>query len=273
MTDPVLTWAQILSDNGDPANKPYPHDTGIYPFGINGYSWELGGDEYLGDPTRLPPATWSGMTAWFIIYQEAVTRGGAAKPTVACNVSIRKFQSWVHKKSGGWAQVQSAPPDNVVSARLTPNQASGGNATVTRNSDGSSSWPSPGKGFINHGWPNSRGSFTAGTVDGCFSYFEMKVDQPNANYIAASGIDWWTSPSAAGNTGYSQSVWRRLTTDWLIITGCSLDLAILQKDPPPPLAGIVGTPADPPPVITPPPVIIATLNGVPIHGTLSITIP
>jgi hypothetical protein len=262
MADPVLTWAQVVSDNNDPAGVPYPHDIGIYPYGINGFSWELGPDSYLGDPSRIPAngklPDASAMTSWIIVYQEAVALHGAAKPTVACTISTRKWQSWVHLKTGGWKLMQSIPDmTKLTMSHLNPAQSASVNppATVTANADGSQSWAGPGVNAINHGWPDARGAFNQGTVDGAFSYFEIKVDKTGANLIAASGIDWWETPSAPWpqNTGYSQSIWKRLTTDWQIITGCSLDPAILQKDPPPPLVGIVGGGTVQPPSTNPPP--------------------
>lgn len=248
---PALTWSQIMSDNNVPPPPALPQDIGIYPFGISGYSWELGGYSYLGDPIVAPPPTWSATTAWFIIYQEAVALHGVAKPTVACNVSIRNFQSWVHLKAGGWTQVQVSA-DVVAVAHLTPDQQTGGAATVTKKADGSSTWACAGAGYINHGWPNSRGGFTAGTVDGVFSIFDMRVDTAGANLIAASGIDWWTNTSATGNTGYAESIWKRLGTDWITITGTSVALATLQSDPPPPLVGVA--------VVTSPPTQTSTVT-------------
>lgn len=260
----ALTWDQILNDNGLPPPPVLPVDTGIYPFGINGFSWELGGDEYLGDPSRIPPSTWTGGTGWYIVYQEAVALHGAAKSTVPCNVTINNFNCWLHPKTGGWVHSQSAS-DGIANARLTPNQVSGAATAVTNNGDGSFTWAAPGAGFINHGWPGNRCSFAANSVDGLYWQFDMKVDQNGANYIAASGADWWTTPFAAGNTGYSQSIWKRLTTSYTTFTGTSLSQAILIADPPPPLVGIVpGTPPPPPPP-PPPPIpapVVLTFNGV-----------
>jgi hypothetical protein len=275
----TVTWAQILSDNSVAADNP-PKDSGVYPFGINGFSWELGGDEYLGDPTRVPSLAYSAMTGWFIIYQEATALHGPAKPTVPCTVSMRNAAGYVHFKTGGWALVQDPAQQNMIVSQLDPHQTGNtGTPTVTHNSDGSWSWASAPAGSINHGWPNDRGSFTAGTVDGVYWSFEMKVDKAGANLIAANGADWWTAASGAStNTGYSQSIWKRLNTSYQLFTGTSLPLATLQQDPPPPLASLVTVP---PPVVPPPvpPVVpVSTLtfslNGQPLKSgdILTITI-
>lgn len=262
MADPILTWNDVLKDNGTPQTRPmktdgyHSADNGVYPFGLpRGYSWYLGGESWLGSVDRMPSTRWKAMTAFHLVYPEAVSAGGAAKPTVVCNVNIRKYRSWVHFKARGWKETQSAPPDVVNTGRFdgpqTGNQASALN--VIANPDGSFTEPAPPPGWCNHGWIRSRGSFNSGEVDGAFSYFEMKADKPGANLVAASGMDWWESNTAPfpNNTGYSMSCWKRLTTDWIIITGSSLLESLLRVDPPPPLVGVTdggGTVPPPEPV-------------------------
>jgi hypothetical protein len=286
MTDPILTWADLLKDNGTPATSPIKadgyrsRDNGIYPVLPRGFSWYLGGESYMGEPMRIPAngklPTCSAMTAFHLIYPEAVSAGGAAKPSIpgsgnsaGVNVIIREEQSWVHKIAGGWIAMQAAPPDKIVTGRFdqaqTGNQAS--SLVVVKNADGSFTEPAPAPGWCNHGWPNSRGSFPAGTVDGAFTFFKVRVDKPGANLLVASGIDWWQSPTAPfpENTGYSMSAWKRLTTDFQIVTGTSLSEAILRADPPPPLVGLI---TQPPVVVVPPPVVQPVIsilvNGKPL---------
>jgi hypothetical protein len=246
---PLVQWSDVVNDAGTSATRPYSAtmNNGIYPYAVpTSYSWYYGGGGYLGDPTVLAPSGWSSMTAWHAVFCEAVSAGGDAKPSVECNVIIGRYSSWVHLTSGGWVQMQSVPPLAVVTARMDGAQSgnNGFDLNPTQNPDGTYTEEAPPvaplPGWCNHGWPSSRGSFTAGTVDGCFSYFEMRVDQPNANKIAASGIDWWQSPSAdyPNNTGYSQSAWIRLTQNWRAITGCSVAVSVLRADPPPPLVGV-----------------------------------
>jgi len=262
---PPLTWTQIQNDNGTLATRQpiqsngfgTQHDNGIYPYNIPlSYSWYYGGDEYLGDPIR-PVGTacptqksfvCTAMTAWHLVEHEAVSAGGAAKPSVpTANVIYRNYQSWCHFVSGGWFLAQDTNvggPFTIVTGMFysageqTPPGGTG--ITTTRLPDGSSSNAQPQLGGANHGWPSGRGTFTAGTVDHCYMQYEVRTDTANANLLAATGIDWWFNANAdfPANTGYSQSIWVRITLDWTRITGTSMGLAALQADPPPPLVGI-----------------------------------
>jgi phage tail P2-like protein len=249
-----LTWDQVIADSNHPPPPALPQDIGIYPYGIAGFSWELGGYSYLGDTSRLPPAGWTSTTMWHLVYPEAASYQGPAKGGVACNVIFKNYQSWVHLKTGGWVQAQDCPPLLVTTARYDAQQTSGVGLTDGSNEQADGSFPEPGPpvGFANHGYPSDRGNFTAGAVDGVFSYFEVKVDQVGANLLVAGGIDWWQSESAPfpNNTGYAQTIWKRLTTSYQPVTNSSLPLATLQADPPPPLVGVSvgggGTPLDPP---------------------------
>lgn len=250
-----LTWTQIRSDNGTLATRPWDPsrnirrgDNGVYPVLNFGFSWYYGGDQYLGDPTRIPSTRWSAMTVWHIIYPEAQSPGGPPKPTVANkNIIFRRYRSWVHLKTGGWVETQNAPPDRIVTWQADAEQSNSltGNANVRIVNDPSTGEPlyyenAPAPMYMNHGWPNARGTFASGSIDGAFSVFDVKCDQPGANLLVASGIDWWENAAAPWplNTGYSQSAWIRVTTDWKTVTGTSLDEAILRADPPPPLVGI-----------------------------------
>jgi hypothetical protein len=246
---PLVQWSDVVADNGIASTRPCSAtmNNGIFPYALpTSYSWYYGGDEYLGDPTRLPPSGWTSMTAWHIVFCEADSPGGNAKPSVDCNVIIGRYASWVHLTSGGWVRTQASPPGSVTTARMDGAESGNNGVTLTGtiNSDDTFTEEAPPvaplPGWCNHGWPDSRGSFAAGTVDGAFSYFEMRVDQPNANKIAASGIDWWQSPTAdfPNNTGYSQSAWIRLTQNWRAITGSSVPVSVLRTDPPPPLVGV-----------------------------------
>ncbi len=191
----------------------------------------------MGEAARLPPTGWTGMTTFHIVYPEAQYANGPAKTLIACNINIRRYKSWGHLIGGGWVALQSAPSDFVTTGRFDGPQTgnSGTDLTVTLKPDGTFSEPSPPVGYCNHGWVNSRGSFTANSLNGVFSIFEMRVDKENANLIAASGNDWWQTPSAAfpNNTGYTLSAWVRLTTQFRAFCGTAMTQAQLQADPPP----------------------------------------
>lgn len=270
----VLSWDKVQYDSGTLANrlplKPpagnqtvgwgTSQDIDIYPVYIGSYDWFLGGFSYLGDPTRVVTPAYSAMTQWHLIYPEATDITGATcKPSVPCNVLSDNNKSWAHLKTGGWVQMQAAPPDFITTGRFFATQAAPGGTmpmpvmNVTGETE-TAPPVGPFPGWANHGWINSRGGFAAGTVDGFFATARFWVDQPNANKIAALGIDvWQTTSSAMGtNTGYAQTVWMRLnqTPQWL--TNTSMSLEALQADPPPPLIGISTTTTTPPPIVTPP---------------------
>ncbi len=250
-----MTWTQIREDNGTLASRPYDPsrrvhhgDTGVYPVLNFGFSWYFGGESYLGDPMRIPSNRWSAMTVWHIIYPEAQSPGGAAKSTVTNkNIIFRRYHSWVHLKSGGWVKTQGGPPDHLVTWQADAEQSNSlrGDAQNRIINDPSTGEPlyyenGPAPGWMNHGWLNARGTFANGAIDGAYSTFDVRCDQPGANLLVASGIDWWESNTAPwpNNTGYSQSSWIRVTTDWKTITGTSLSEELLRRDPPPPLVGI-----------------------------------
>jgi hypothetical protein len=149
-------------------------------------------------------------------------------------------------KTGGWVKTQGAP-DHVTTWQADAEQSNSlrGNANNRIVNDPTTGEPlyyenAPAPLYMNHGWLNSRGTFANSTVDGAYSTFDIRCDQPGANLLVASGIDWWETGSAPypNNTGYSQSSWIRVTTDWTTVTGTSLDEATLRADPPPPVVGI-----------------------------------
>lgn len=261
-----LTYEQLRNDSGTlatrqpimgnglaPPNYGTQHDNGIYPYGINGFSWELGGDEYLGDPMRVnnyacgtvKPFACTGMTAWHIVYPEAATIHGSAKSSVpGTNVFYRNYQSWCHAIAGGWTKVQDPITSHgLTTGLLSAKQDAGfGNQPTTDLGGGNYSMPTPAPGFANHGWIQDRGGYTVSTVDHCYAQYEVRVDQPNANLLAALGIDWWQFPvggsAPANNTGYSQSIWVRITPDWTRITNTAMGEAAFRADPPPPFVGV-----------------------------------
>lgn len=259
--DPApLTWTQIQSDNGTLATRQpiqasgygTQHDTGVYPYGISFFSWELSGFEYLGDPLRPVDSGCPGqkhfdctsMTAWHIVYPEAASYPfGVAKSSVAgVHVIYRNYQSWCHKVSGGWTLMQDPTTfsGGLVTNELTAKQDGVVQAQVTTFSNGEYSMLGPTVGNANHGWPNARGNFALHSVDNCYMQYEVRVDQPNANLLAGTGIDWWQNNGAPypNNFEHSHGTWLRINQDWQRQTGTSMSLSALQADPPPPLVGI-----------------------------------
>ena len=258
-TRPLTNWGP--GGPNYPGSSRTPCAMGIYPYALPGtYSWACGGDEYLGDPTRWGNnGTYAGvshtaqcntdkgfdctaMTEFHIVYVEATAMGGdTAKATVGgTNVWYRNRSSWCHLAAGGWTLMQHAQTGNpIVTGRYDAPQNTSSDLTVTDHGGGVFSEEAPPfaapPGWANHGWIQSRGTYSLDTVDGCFSYMEARVDQAGDNHLISCGLDWWQSDGAAfpNNTGQSESSWIRLTTDWKSITCSSLDLRILQANPPP----------------------------------------
>lgn len=253
--DTVLNWEGIIYDSGTLATRPInqfgyrsPVQHEMYPQGLpTAYSWYYGGESYMGEAARVPGDQWAAMTGFHVVYPRAVSAGGAGMPSVACNIFIRDYIYWAHLKTGGWVLVQQVPPSIVQTGRFdgpqTGNQAYGLNPVNM--GGGEFREPSPPLDFCNHGWPSARGSYAAGSIDGMFGYFRMRIDNAAGNYLASSGIDLWVSTDAPfpQNTGYNLSAWKIVTTNFQYFTSTSMSEAALRADPPPPLVnGIPDTP-------------------------------
>lgn len=277
----MLTWARVKDNAGTAATRPFqlwyagqttayrgpPNGQSPYAYGLPlGYSWYLGGDEYMGDPIRIPALRMDNASAWWIAYPEAFpyagapgqgTVGGSAKPTVPHQIGMRGYRTWTHRKTGGWTVGAGTPSSLLVPNRFFADQraANLGVEPITTVSDpvyGSayyyngppvSGTPSAGSDArAVHGWLSNWSPFAEGSVDGCFMIFDARVTDNRANMLIATGIDWWDAtgggPNAGGNAGYSQSPWYRLSDQWQTFIGTSLDENILRADPPPPLVGI-----------------------------------
>jgi hypothetical protein len=138
--------------------------------------------------------------------------GGTAKSTVAHNVYMRGVKTYLHKKVGGWIAGQTSETTILKPGDYTADQrglagvpwAVGGYYPVTTVADavyGSAYYfrgpPAQGNQYFGsaaacvHGWLESRTDFTAGTIDGFFTIFDARVDQPNANMLMAGGVDYW----------------------------------------------------------------------------------
>ena len=81
----------------------------------------------------------------------------------------------------------------------------------------------PPAGYNDHFWQGSRGTFTAGTVDGVFVVANMKTNDPSANLVAQIGADWWRDASApylyqngqfVNNPVVGGNNFIKLTTEW-----------------------------------------------------------
>lgn len=214
-------------------------DTGYYPYGVPpSYSW------YNGDVLPLgafpPPANFTSLTGWGQFYPMV------GYPNPACNIYVKDFQVYVHKKSGGWVSAQSGATlagGNFV-ADFVGNQAYALN--IEHLADGSKRMASPPYGRVAHWWPTARGVYQPNTIDGAFGIYAARVDDPNCNMIADYGIDYWRDPSApwladfSNNPAYGGGSWVKLTTNYQYIYYTRFTREQLMADPPPPLVGKLG---------------------------------
>src|SRR5262249_21596686 len=98
-------------------------------------------------------------------------------------------------------------------------------------------------GYNDHFWYGSRGTYTAGTVDGVYVQMDMRTTDPNANLVGMVGADWWRNATApyladhSNNPGIGGSNWVELSTQWKTIGYYSMSTAAFQANLPPPLLG------------------------------------
>ena len=215
--------------------------TGYYPVGVpSSWSWYATG--HISTPT--PPSSWTAITGWIHLYPIQ------GQPFVSANVYVRNFRTYLHKKTGGWVLVQdsSNSPTYALAGGMFYQDLSGNSADplpITQLSGGEYRFPTPTSGRMDHFWPNARGTFTANSVDGAFVIAEVRLDDPNANYIMMTAADWWQNASAAypNNNEVGMSSWMKISTAYQYFMFTTVSKSMLLSDPPPPLVGTGGTPA------------------------------
>jgi hypothetical protein len=223
-----------------------------YPLGVpTSWNWYQGWNP---DGQLTPPSNFTAATGWGVVYPEA---GAPADSNPSASVQIANFQTYVHLTSGAWVLVQNQSAEPITGAHYLADFS--GSPSVAWNettlSDGSASVDAPQSGYNDHFWPDQRGTYASGTVDGVFVEASMKTNDPNANLVAELGADWWLNSSApsddfANNPGAGSSDWVKLTTQYQSLYFTSLSPQELQADPPP---GLQTTPpATTAPVTTPP---------------------
>ena len=201
-----------------------------------GLSWDKG---FHGTAKLTPaPAGFSAVTGWGVVYPEA---GAPVSPNAASDaVQIANFTTYVHLTDGTWVKVQDQALVGMRGAHYVADFS--GDANIPWNeqtlSDGSVSVDAPPSGYNDHFWPNVRGTFTPGTVDGVFVEADMKTSDPDANLVAQIGADWWLNSNAsfvdgfANNPGVGGNDWIKLTTQWQTLYYSSLSPQQLTADPP-----------------------------------------
>jgi hypothetical protein len=207
-----------------------------YPLGVpTGWNWYQGWNP---DGQLTPPSNFTSVTGWGVVYPES---GAPADSNPSASVQIANFQTYVHLTSGAWVLVQNQSTAPIAGAHYLADFS--GNSSVPWNettlSDGSASVDAPQSGYNDHFWPDQRGTYAAGTVDGVFVEASMKTNDPNENLVAELGADWWLNSSApfvsdfSNNPGAGSSDWVKLTTQYQSLYFTSLSPQELQADPPP----------------------------------------
>ncbi len=248
-----------------------------FPMGVpSSYSWYNGAN---GADGSEPPSNFTSVTGWGQVYPLA---GAPTDANASASVQVANFKTFVHLKNGGWVEVQDQSTNQIAGAHFVADFS--GNAAVawneTKLSDGSVSVDAPQSGYNDHFWPDARGTYAAGTIDGVFVEAQMKASDPTANLVANLGADWWLNASApyvdgfANNPGVGMSNWVKLSTDYQTLYFTSLSPAALQADPPP---GLTSAPVtDPPAVTTPitdPPVTAPPVTSSPVTTPPATTSP
>ncbi|WP_338824897.1 hypothetical protein [Bradyrhizobium septentrionale] len=216
-----------------------PGNSDGFPLGVpSSYSWYGGSTGHTGS---TPPSNFTSVTGWGQVYPKS----GATNDSNPANVQIANFQTWVHLKGGGWVLVQDQATDPIAGAQFLADFSGNTNSawSVTRQADGSAMGAAPLSGYNDHFWPGSRGSYTAGTIDGVYVQADMRTTDPNEHLVADLGADWWLNPTASyvdgfsNNPGAGMSDWVELTTSYQTLYFTSMTSAQLQADLPPPLRG------------------------------------
>jgi hypothetical protein len=226
------------------------------PVGVpSSYSWYDGLDKV----SDAPPSDFTAVTGWGQVYQKA---GAPAYSNPNASVEIANATTYVHLKSTGqWVVAQDQATDPISGAHFVADFS--GNAAIPMNmspgSNGSTAIDTPPAGYNDHFWPDARGTYAAGDVDGVYVQMDMRVTDPNLQLIANVGADWWRDSSAGYVDGFSNnpaagmSNWVQLSTQWSTLGFYSSSTAQFEGNLPPSLVG--SAPGDtPPPVVTPPPV-------------------
>ncbi len=209
------------------------------PLGVpSSYSWYGG----FMDGTDAPPAGFSSVTGWGQVYQKA---GEPISSNPNATVEVANAKTYVHLKTGEWVLVQDQANNQIAGGHFVTDFSGNAGYAMTSKTlpDGSVSFAAPPNGYNDHFWPNARGTYDPGTVDGVYVQMDMRVNDPNLNLIANLGADWWRTASApyvdgfSNNPGAGMSNWVELSTQWQTLGFYSMSTAEFQADLPPTLEG------------------------------------
>jgi hypothetical protein len=217
-----------------------------FPTGVpRGYNWYKGWND---DGLKTPPSDFTAVTGWGQVYQEV---GAPAYSSLLAAVEVANSKTSVHiKQTGRWRVVQDQSKAQLTGGHFVTDFA--GNAgypmKVTTLGDGGVSFEAPPDGYNNHFWFDTRGSYTAGTVDGVYVQMDMRVTDPNLKLVAMVGADWWRDanapflPDHSTNPGIGGTNWVKLSTQWKTLGYYSMSTEQFQENLPPTLLGFAHSP-------------------------------
>ena len=225
-TYPMNSVNKLGYDMNGP-NEGHPH--GVCP-----------GDSFYADPEVdhvYPPSNYTSVTPWGAIYA-----GASGNTATNVRVEVRNLQLWVFSKSQKtWSMISSTPqlrlsgqyPDGDMFNEINC-------STFTNKSHAVKNWryePDGGtsvvmeSGYWFHFWlDGTRPTINPADIGAAVTTYESKIIKDNpkgadntakANYVAASGADWYLN-STAGYPNLSQSFFSRFETifnDWRAFSG------------------------------------------------------
>lgn len=229
-----ISLAVLELQNGTPGSEGLPKDL------PSGYDWYTGGGVLAGTkgPPPYCPSGFTSMTGYGVVYQEIDTPD-AVIPGL---IEVRNMVAYVRRTTDKvWLQVQDETTldGGHFVADFSGNQA----ISMDIRDAGGGIWTmdGPARHYNNHWWPNPRGSYAVGTVDGCFCVYEIRVTDPGAVncLLAQCGIDWWRTPDAdflsdfSNNPGAAGGNWVKITNTFKPVSCISLYNSDIEDSLPP----------------------------------------
>jgi hypothetical protein len=210
-----------------------------YPLGVpRNYVWCSGSYK----PNASPPDDFTAVVGWGQIYPK-VDAGKDTKP--GGRIEIGQAKTFLRLKSTKqWILVQDQAKTALVGAYFVADFSPKPSILMQLNQGeiGSVMIDPPPSGYNAHFWHEKRGTYPAGDIDGVYVQMDMRTTEPETDFIANVGADWWrdaTSEFVAGfanNPGAGMSNWVELSTEWSTLRFFSLNMSELKATPPPPLA-------------------------------------
>lgn len=224
----------------DAITQNTPGYSQAYAAGVpRSFNWCAGSYKPFGN---TPPTDFTAVTAWGQVYPRLGASGLIPPP--GATIEVTDAQTYVRLKAGRkWVLVQTQNIAGVAGGHFVANFSGNSDVamTVTIQPDGKATFSAPKKGYNSHFWLVRRGTYDPGAVDGVYVQLKMRVADPNADFVANVGADWWRNVSASfvqgfrNNPGAGMSNWIKLSTEWSTLYFYSISAAQFAAYPPPPL--------------------------------------